>query len=183
MDGNSGNPGEAAKDETKAEPNSEPSPPENLDDTVAPGQPQSDLVLKKLRDVLDRNEVTPDLEKDMGMSRSEMEQFVKKFEKRRAEEVGQGRNIEIKRSDDSTGAMPSRGLTGINPKSSFSTRSTRDGSAMVKDDVRGNIEGVRVQVPSELRGKYEGYINRLSRSRNAAVRPTQPGTRSNPATP
>lgn len=183
MDGNSGNPGESAKDETKAEPNSEPSPPENLDDTVAPGQPQSDLVLKKLRDVLDRNEVTPDLEKDMGMSRSEMEQFVKRFEKRQAEEVGQGRNIEIKRGNDSTSAKPSKGLTGINPKSSFSTHSTRDGSAMAKDEVRGNIEGVRVQVPAELRGKYEGWINRLSRSRNAAVRPAQPKPQSNPSSP
>jgi hypothetical protein len=140
-------------------------------------------VLKKLRDVLDKNEVTPDLEKDMGMSRSEMEQFVKKFEKRRAEEVGQGRNIEIKRGDDSTSAKPSKGLTGIDRKTSFSTRTTRDPNAMAKDKDRGNIEGVRVQVPSELRGKYEGYINRLSRSRNAAVRPTQPRTQSTPSSP
>jgi hypothetical protein len=183
MDGPSGNPGEAAKDETKPEPKPVPSPPENLDDTAAPDQPQSDLVLKKLRDILDKNEETRDLEEATGMSRSEMEQFVRKFEKKRAETVGKGREIEIKRGEDSAGAKPSQGLTGINPKSSFSTRTSRDAGFTPKDSVRGNVEGVRYQIPPELRRQFQGYVNQLSRSKGSAARTAQPGAKSPPNAP
>jgi hypothetical protein len=183
LDGNSGDPGEAAKDDTKPEPKPEPSPPENLDDTVAPGQPQSDLVLNKLRDILDKNEVTPDLEKDMGMSRTEMEQFVKRFEKKQAEAAGAGRNIEIKRGDPSAGAKPSKDLTGIDRKTSFSTRTTRDANTMTKDQDRGNVEGIRFQVPPELRGKFEGYVKQVTRSKGAATKAARPGTQTAPKSP
>lgn len=173
--------GEAAPDDSKADPKHEPSPPENFEDTVAPDQPQSDLVLRKLRDVLDKNEVTPDLEKDMGMTRAEMEQFVRKFEKQQAAQPGPGREVEIKPGDGSAGSKPSKGLSGIDRNTSFSNRTSRNPNTMSKDEIRDNVEGVRFEVPSELRSKYEGYVNRLSRSRGAAARPPQPNPQAPPS--
>jgi len=184
MNGGSGNPGQAGKDETKAEPPLPPSP-ENTDDTVAPGQPQSDLVLRKLRDLLDKNEVTPDLERDMGMSRSDIEQFVRKYEKKQAEKANEpGRTIETKPGEQVASDKPSTGLGKLPGSTPFSTRSHKDGKTNAKDQVRDNVEGFRVQqVPPELRGKYEGYVNRLSRSKGPSTKASQSAAPVSPGGP
>jgi hypothetical protein len=47
---------------------------------------------------------------------------------------------------------------------------------MPQDDVRNNLEGVRHQVPSEWRGKYEGYRNKLAKVA-ATKRKAQPSSK------
>ena len=112
------------------------------------------------------------------MSRSEMDQFVKKFEKKRSDEpVGAGREIEVKPNDQPTSDKPSSSLGKIDRKSSFSSKSSREGNEAPKDQVRGNVEGLRVQVPSELRGPFEGYVKQLSRPRSAPSRKAQAQTK------
>src|SRR5690606_13324998 len=76
----------------------EPTPERDAvgEDTVAPrNQPQSDLVLRTIRDLLENQADTSDLEEATGMSRSEIEQFVKQFERVESGPAGPGRDIEV----------------------------------------------------------------------------------------
>jgi hypothetical protein len=180
MDGGNGQAGQVPEDQTKKEETPQPSPPDNFDETVAPNQPQSELVLRKLRDLLEKDEITPELEKDMEMSRSEMEQFVRKYERKETEAAGPGRTIEAKPGEEKADDKPSTGFGGIRRNTPFSTRTDRGGKSLPEDQVRGNVEGVRVQVPPELRGKFDRYIKNLSRSRRGPTRPPQSGGALNP---
>jgi hypothetical protein len=142
-------------------------------DTVAPdGQPQSDLVLKKLTDILNDPEAAKKLSKDTGLSREQLEQFTQSFKKPPARPAGPGRQIEVKPGEE-TIAKPSANLPELGSKMSFTNKNVREKGTMAQDDVRNNIEGVRYQVPAEWRTKVEGYRNKLARStrRSATAQP------------
>jgi hypothetical protein len=148
---------------------------------VAPkGQSQSDLVLRAVKDLLAKDAVTPDLEKETGMTREQMEQFVKKYEKGKSEPAGPGREIEVKPGDRGSNDKPSANLPGIDSRSRFSTKNLKDRGTMSRDDMRNNVEGIRFTPPPEFRAKIEGYKSTLARSRSGSssrsARPAGAGT-------
>jgi hypothetical protein len=160
------------KDESQPPPRSEPKP-QNAAETVAPNQPQSDLVLRKVQDLLKNPAEAAKLEKETGMSREEMEQFVRKFTKPPKNTPREGRTVEVKPSENRpTGADTS--LPGLNPGTRISTQSLRDKGAVVQDQERANIEGTRFNAPAEIRSRFEAYQSTLSRSK--ATSPVRPGS-------
>jgi len=104
------------------------------------------------------------MEKELGMSKEELNQFVKKFEKAPKAEPGPGREIEAKPGKPQA-VDPNRKLPDLNPGTSVSARTIRDRGGMVQDDVRGNNEGIRFTPPPELRAGFDAYKNSLSRSK------------------
>jgi len=134
-------------------------------DTVAPqNQDQSELVLRTIKDLLEQDAVTPDLENATGMTKAEMEQFVKKYERVETEPAGPGRDIEVKPGKAGEDAGPSTGLPPL-PNHARTTRNITNRGSLPQDEARGNIEGLRFAPPAEFRGRVESYKNALSRSR------------------
>ena len=97
-----------------------------------------------------------------GMNREQIEQFVTQYKKMKSGPAGPGREIELN-SGEQTESKPSANLPGLDAKTPFSTKNVRNRGTIPQDDVRNNLEGVRYQVPSEWRGKYEGYRNKLGK--------------------
>ncbi len=110
------------------------------------------------------------------MSRSEIEQFVKQYEKVESGPAGPGRDIEIEPGASGEDARASANLPGLGNHSITSSALKNRGS-IPQDQIRGNQEGVRFAPPPEFRGKVEGYKNALSRSKPAPARPAADGTR------
>jgi hypothetical protein len=125
------------------------------------------LVLRTLEDLLRSNQVGPELERDSGMSREQMEQVVTRFQRRRNAAPGQGRAVEVEPGDerafhDEPASIPlERGTVG--------SLATRLGANVVDDQQGDIVEGSRFVVPSELRSRFEAYKSSLSRS--TATRP------------
>jgi len=172
VQGPGANRGEPAKDETKPSPRAQ-EPEDQSGDTVAPqGQAQTDMVLRSVRDLLEKDAVTPDLEKETGMTREQMEQFVKKYEKVKSGPAGPGREIQVKPGERGEDAKPSANLPGINRQDRYSSKNIKDKGAMPRDEVRNNLEVIRFAPPQEFRSKVEGYKSTLARSRpGSAPRP------------
>ena len=78
-----------------------------------------------------------DLEQRDGISRSEIEQFVKKYEKPKSAPAGPGREIKVKPGEQ-TPVKPSPNLPGLDPNSRFSTKTRTDRGSMPQDDVQNN---------------------------------------------
>jgi len=137
------------------------------------------MVLRTIKDLIAKDAVTPELEKDTGMSRAQMEQFVKDYEKTKSAPAGPGRDIQVKPGERNGADKPAANLSGINPKSRASTRNSTDRGKLGHDETRNNIEGIRFTAPPEFRSKVEGYKSILSRSRtgagNRAARPAAAG--------
>jgi hypothetical protein len=141
--------------------------PHDSSETVAPDVAQVVLVLRTLEDLLRSNQVGPALERDSGMSREQMEQFVTRFKRLRSAVPRQGRAVKVEPGheqafdDEPSSSALDRGTVG-----SLATRS----SANVVDDQQGDIvEGSQLVVPSELRSRFEAYKSSLARS--TATRP------------
>ncbi len=148
--------------------------PENQGgDTVAPqGQPQSDLFLRKLQDALHDDAKAKDLENSTGLSRSQIEQFAKKYHKLKSDLPGPGRNLTVKPGEETT-AKPSANLSGLSPSTRFGSVNRRAAGSAPQDEVRDNVQGMIFQPPAEYKGRWEGYKNRL---RNVAA-PKSAGTK------
>ncbi|MDR3622568.1 MAG: hypothetical protein P4L85_24670, partial [Paludisphaera borealis] len=178
----SGNPRpEDAKDDGTPSPTAK-EPEDQSGDTVAPqNQDQSEMVLRTVKDLLAKDAVTPDIEAATGMSKSEMQQFVKKYERGKSAPAGPGREIDIKPGDSTKDATPSANLPDLGGHK-FSSKNVTDRGSRGRDDARGMSEGIRFAAPAEFRGRVEGYKNALSRSRiNAAGKAAKPAAA--PATP
>jgi hypothetical protein len=157
---------ENAKDDTKPSPRAQE--PENPSaDDIAPqtGRSQSDLVLRTVKDLLAKDAVTPDLEKETGMTREQMEQFVKKYEGVKSAPAGPGREIQVKPGQHDASDRPSANLPGIDLNSRYSTKNLKERGTMPHDDVHNMLEGIRFTPPPELRSKFENYKTKLARSR------------------
>jgi hypothetical protein len=171
----SGSPGTDAK----AKDDSQPPPPSKEPDdpstgTVAPeGTPQSDLVLRKLTDVLKDDQATKDLVDRTGISREQWEQFTTKFRKPKAGPPAPGRDIEVKPKErEQTPAKPAADLPGIDRTRKFSAANIRERGFMPQDNVRDNVESYRAEPPAELRAKWEAFKRTMSRAGGAASRKT-----------
>jgi hypothetical protein len=153
----------------------EPETPGN--GNLAPeGQSQNDLSLRSLQDVLKDTAKTKELEDATGLSREQIEQFVKKYQKPKAGPAGPGREIDLKSNPNSDVARPSSNLPGLDSSTPFSTRSRRASSNVATDEIRDNVESVRLEPPPEMRGKWQGYKSRLEKVR-APKRPAPASTK------
>ncbi|MGZ3434260.1 MAG: hypothetical protein ACXVA7_21055, partial [Isosphaeraceae bacterium] len=160
--------GEKAKDDSKPSPRA--ADPENPsgEDIAPQGQSQTDMVLRTVKDLLAKDAVTPDLEKETGMTREQMEQFVKKYENIKSAPAGPGREIAVKPGDRERTEHPSANLPGFGRQERYSTKSQKDRGQMVRDDVQNNLEGISFKPPPEFRSKFEGYRTSLARTRSGA---------------
>jgi hypothetical protein len=145
---------------------------------VAPkNQPQTELVLRKLQDLIKNDQVTPEMLKDAGMSKEELNQFVEKFSKAPKAEPGAGREIDVKPGKPQTIA-PDRKVPDLNPNAAVSAETIRQRGGVVQDTERNNNEGIRFVPPPELRARFNGFRNTLSRPRTGA-----PARKAAPAAP
>jgi hypothetical protein len=154
--------------------------PENAapDDVAPKDQSQADMVLRTVKDLIAKDAVTPDIEKATGMSREQMEQFVKKYESVKAAPAGPGREINVKPDQKAPAGGAAANLPGIDRGSRFTTKNRKDRGTMAQDDVHNNREGIRFTPPPEYRSKFEGYKSTLAKTRSGgAARPGPTATR------
>jgi hypothetical protein len=129
---------------------------------VAPDVAQAALVLRTLDDLLQRNQVGPELERDSGMSREEMEQFVTRFKRPPRAAPRPGRAVEIKPGDERAfNDEPASPTLDLGTVGNLVTRSTAN---VVNDQQHDNVEGSRFVVPSRLRSGFEAYKSSFSHS-------------------
>jgi hypothetical protein len=158
--------GPPAPDESKPSP-SAPTPPQSAGETVAPENiPQSELSLRQIKDLLKDPEAAKKLAEDSGIPREEMEQFVQKLNKDKVPKgaARPGEEIQVKPGANRP-AGPDPTLPGLDPRTSFSTKSLRQRGSIVQDDLRNNIETTRFLPPTEIRRGFEAYKSTLNRSR------------------
>ena len=161
----SGSPGGATAPDSSVATPPAASRQQNLDETVAPkGLPPGELSLRKIRDLIDKDQVPPDLLKDMNMSKEELNQFVKKFEKPPAGPSGPGREVDVKLKPGEK-LDPNAKLPELKTTYSVSSQTGRDRGTAVRDTARNNVEALRSPPPVELRSGFDAYRNSLSRSR------------------
>jgi hypothetical protein len=164
--------GEPAKDDSKPSPPAQ-EPEDPFGDTVAPqGQPQTDLVLRKLNEALQDDQRTKDLEQRTGFSRELLEQFARKYEKPNLGPAGPGREIELKPGEQTAAQQPSPNLPGVDRTLRHSTKNLREKGTMPQDTIRDMNQGVRFEPPREWKGKWEGYLIKLARSKVTPPRRT-----------
>jgi hypothetical protein len=130
-------------------------------------------VLRNLGDVLKDDQAAKELEDRTGMTREQLEQFAKKYEKPKSGPAGPGREIEVKPGEQ-TPVKPGENLPGFDRTQRMDSKSIRERGTMPQDTVRNMEQGWRSEPPPEWRGKVEGYKTKLARSR---VTPTRRATR------
>ena len=142
-------------------------PPENPDPSIAPDVPQSDLVLRKLKDLIRDDKFTPEVEQNLGMTREEAEQFVKKFEKRpELPPIGPGREIVATPGEDPVFAAD-RKAPEFTTKATVSNRSDRSGTTLTTDSLSDLREGNRSTPPPGLSRQWKAYQENLRRGKPA----------------
>jgi hypothetical protein len=127
--------------------------------------------LRKLHDLLRDEKAARRLEQDTGLTRQQMEQFAKKFEKAPQRPVGEGRDIAVAPGQDRV-LDPGRTIPDPLPGQTVRTRNERGAGAVAPDQESGNRQGVRSIAPEEFRNKFDAYRKGISRSAPA------PGTSS-----
>lgn len=166
-----------AEDTSKPLPHIDHEAPNKSGDTVAPEQADANraaLALRKIEDLLKENKVTPDLEKEMGMSKSQMEQFVTKLKNKIRPAVEGGRELNVK-PNQSAKINPNRKVPGLKPGTRVSSRSERGAGSVAQDDIRGNAEGAAMLPPAELRSGFELYKSSLSAGSSPSAPARPPG--------
>jgi hypothetical protein len=138
------------------------------------GASQSDLVLRQIKDLIAEGRDTSRLEEATGMSREELEQFVRKFEKPEREAPGEGRELKGDVREDKV-MEPLRGVGERNRSPLVSGSNQRGPSSATRDTFSDQTQGLRSQAPPEIRSRFEAYQSSISRSRgNAPARPAAP---------
>jgi hypothetical protein len=173
--GGGGGPGPGANgrekpdDETKESPRAKEVDNQFAGDNVAPaGQPQSDLTLRKLPDLLNDPNAVKKLE-DAGITRSQIEQWTTNY-KKKASAAAARPGTELKlRPGEQTKAQPTANLPTLDPKMNFNSKNVRGKGTMPQDTVRGNLEGIRLEPPREFKSKWEAYKDKIGK----AVAPTR----------
>ncbi len=134
---------------------------------MAPDKEQTNLALRKIQDLLKDDKFTPSVEKQLGMSKDEAEQFVKKFENRKQPgPAGPGREIKVKPGQDKV-FDPAR-KSDFTTTATASNRNDRQGTTLPQDSLGGLSEGGKSTPPPELRRQFEAYKKSLSNSKVVA---------------
>jgi hypothetical protein len=119
-----------------------------------------------VEDLLRENKVTPDMEKEVGMTKQEMEQFVQRFKGAPKGKAAPGRDIEVK--PERSKAIDSQ-TKGLSNRIQGTTRNftERRGNSLPQDDTSGLTQGTRSQIPAEIRGRVDAYRSGISRERTS----------------
>jgi hypothetical protein len=147
-----------------------PSTPAVSEDDVAPrNQRQTQRVLRRLRDLIDKDQVPREVLAALDMrSKEELDQFLTRFEKAPQSRPGPGRTIESR-----PGVLPASPPDSLAPapviNATAGIKSLRHRGAFVDDAIRGNLEGTRFILPPELRAGFDAY--RLARGRSKTPNP------------
>lgn len=98
------------------------------------------------------------------MSRADMEQFVRKFDKPDAGDSGKGREVkgEVRKDEN----LAPRKDVGERIKAPLITsRAERGTGAIAQDTNASQTQGLRTPAPTEIRSRWEAYQKSISRSR------------------
>jgi hypothetical protein len=146
-------------------PKPEPAAPRETGENVAPADKEQNLVLRTIRDLLKDDQKSRQLEQETGMSRDELEQFVKKFDKSKIvkDPSREGKTLDARPGRDKV-LDPNRKLADPLSGTTYSSRSQRGPGTVPQDAGGGNLQGGHTQVPTELRARYEAYRSGLSRT-------------------
>ncbi len=129
---------------------------------------------RKVREMLKDEQAAAKLEQDTGMTRSDLEQFVERFEKKAR---AAGREAGTFEGGDDPGQELSSDpkLPGMAQGSSYGQRVQRGGTTAPKDTGTDNIQGARSVAPARVKSRYDAYLKGLSKSAPSAPSPA-PGT-------
>ena len=183
MKGGGGGEGTAPGGGTGKEDDSKPTEPvatpeQTSGETVAPKTVTPPLILRKVKDLLEKGEVTPEVEKAVGMNRTEMKQFVEKFEKAPQTPTREGKEFELDPADAKAKPFdPNRTLPDLNPTATINSDTIRKRGGVIQDQQRGLNEGIRFQPPAELRAGFEAYKKSLSKPRSMKTSPRPTSTK------
>ena len=142
------------------------SAPENPGELPVPEGASSkpELVLRELKDLIANGQDLSKIEESTGLSRDQIEQFVKKFEKSKREPSGEGRSVNADIGND-PGIDPDRKLDSRVTGPVVSGRGNRGPGAVSQDLMRDQNQGNRSQAPAEIRSRFEAYQSSISRSK------------------
>jgi hypothetical protein len=157
---------EQQPDTSEASPRSQEPDQPGESNNLTPQQKADQRLLKRLREMVKRDEITKDIEQATGLSREEIDQFVRRYEPPAKDDrtrTGEGPGeILTKQSGDEKERRVN--LPANLPGGQVTSRSARN-SGMVGDDaIGGNLEGARSRIPSALRARFEAYQKSLSRA-------------------
>lgn len=169
-----------------------PAAPEAPANPAAPIAPDSgvdqgpSLVTRQISDLLKENRVTPDVEKELGMTRAEMEQFVKKYEKGKPRPAaGPGREIKVDPNAKGRTVGPDYKAAETLPDLAVSKSTSRSGNVAPTDTLSGLSEGAESAAPKAYQSKFNAYKSSLGRASlsNAPRRPATPSPTGGPTNP
>jgi|GEM_PF-3949233 len=146
-------------------PNTGPSP-------VAPDTTKNPVNLRRLKEALSNPDELRQLERDTGLSRQALEQFVKRYEGAPQRQALPGGEIDAQATGPEPTFDPNRTVPGTGPGSTISTRTNRAGGTLPQDNVRGLSEGLRGNIPAALRDRVRAYRSSLSKSALEGGSPT-----------
>ena len=155
----------------------------SAEDIAPQGQSQTDMVLRTVKDLIAKDAVTPDLEKETGMTREQMEQFVKKYEKVKSAPAGPGREIDGQAGRKESGPINPRPTCPASAARSDTlprTRRTeaRPSTTMLRTTSRASASSLR---PNSGRSSKATRV-RWQEPRSGVIQPPRPGpARSAPA--
>ncbi len=145
-------------------------PPANPGELPAPdsGRVEPELVLRKLQDILNRGDADQvrRLEDATNMSREELQQFARKFERPDLKAASEGQKLQGDLRRDATVA-PRQGIGDRLKGSIIRGRGERGPGTTAQDTLSDQTQGLRTEAPPEIRSRMEAYQNSISRSRNA----------------
>jgi hypothetical protein len=119
-------------------------------------------VLRKLEHLLRSNQVGPELERESGLTRAQMEQFVTRFKLLHKPAPGEGRDVEVKPGPER--AFNDEPTSIALDWETVGTLTTRSPANVVDDQQPDIVEGIRFAVPSQVRSGFEAYKSSISQS-------------------
>jgi hypothetical protein len=151
-----------AKDESQPTPAApEVKDPFGNDDVAPPGQEATSLTVKRIADALNDADKLKALEERSGMTKEEIEQFVRKYQKPKVAAGRDAKELEVKVGEQAP-AAPGSNLPGSESRKITSDK-IRSRNGIPVDQARDNNEGVRNIPPAEWLRRFSDYNSTLAR--------------------
>lgn len=129
----------------------------NLEDKLK----ASNMVLKRLKEELDRGEVDPELLRKLGWTEKDMERFAERLERQLAQP----------KPDDPSAEARRRQFEEVLRSVDLESSGRQQEGNFTDQKSTSNFTGRRLKAPREHRKAYEEYIKRLSRQRRGTSKP------------
>jgi hypothetical protein len=162
-----GNPGKPAEDKSTPPPDASKQVPDKAEESVAPDS-NTDVApraIRKIQDLLNEDKVTPDLEKKLGMTKDEMQQFVKKYERGKPRPAaGPGKDIKVKAESTERTFDKDRKAPETLPDVAVSNKNDRAGNVVPTDQNNKLFQGSESAAPKAVKARIDAYRSSLGRS-------------------